>query len=134
MMKTTQAKVSFGERLKAHLAIARLDHSIKNLFVLPGVIVPLSVDPALLNAHLVVTLLWAFLSITLVACSNYVINEMLDAPFDRLHPTKKNRPAACGLVHFGWGYAQWILMMMAGLALASTLSRGFFYSAAALWL
>ena len=91
-MKAAQTKVSFAERLKAHVAIARLDHSIKNLFVLPGIIVPLSIYPKLLDGHLVVKLLWAFVSITLVACSNYVINEVLDAPFDRLHPTKKSRP------------------------------------------
>jgi len=46
---------------------------------------------------------WAWRSTCASACfgdldasSNYVINEMLDAPFDRLHPTKKNRPSACG--------------------------------------
>ena len=70
---------------------------------------------------------------TLIACSNYVINEMLDAEFDRLHPTKKARPAACGQVHFGWGYVQWITMMLAGMFLASFLSKGFLISAALLW-
>ncbi len=133
-MNTTETKISFGERLKAHLAIARLDHSIKNLFVLPGVIVPLSVDPGLLNAHLVVTLVWAFVSITLVACSNYVINEVLDAPFDRLHPTKKNRPAARGLVNIPLAYLQWILMMVAGVAIGWTISRPFAITALVLWL
>ena len=109
--------VSFKDRVRAHLAIARLDHSIKNLFVLPGVIVPLSTYPGLLTPHLWVTLLLAFVSITLVACSNYVINEVLDAPFDRLHPIKKNRPAARGVVHVGAAYAQWLLMMAAGIAI-----------------
>ena len=84
MVKTVGTKVTFVERVRAHIAIARLDHSIKNLFVLPGIIVPLSIYPNLLNARLGVTLVWAFVSITLVACSNYVINEVLDAPFDRL--------------------------------------------------
>jgi len=134
MMKTAQQKVSFGERLKAHLAIARLDHSIKNLFVLPGVIVPLSVDPSLLNRHLIVTLLWAFLSITLVACSNYVINEVLDAPFDRLHPTKKNRPAAKGLVNIPLAYVQWIVMMLVGVAIGWRISKPFAITAMVLWL
>ena len=92
MSQRESTRVSFGERLRAHLAIARLDHSIKNLFVLPGVIVPLSVDPALFNLQLIKTLVLAFIAITLVACSNYVINEVLDAPFDRLHPIKKIVP------------------------------------------
>jgi decaprenyl-phosphate phosphoribosyltransferase len=130
----TETKVSFSERLKAHLAIARLDHSIKNLFVLPGIIVPLSIYPQLLNAHLIVTLVWAFVAITLVACSNYVINEVLDAPFDRLHPTKKNRPAALGLVNVPLAYVQWILMMVAGVAIGWTISKPFAITALVLWL
>ena len=114
MTQLTGAKVSFAERVRAHSSIARLDHSIKNLFVLPGVIVPLSVDPALMTPHLLVVLAWAFVSITLVACSNYVINEVLDAPFDRLHPTKHTRPAARGLVSIPAAYVQWIVMMVIG--------------------
>jgi 4-hydroxybenzoate polyprenyltransferase len=134
-MKTTaEAKVSFGQRLRAHLAIARLDHSIKNLFVLPGIIVPLSIYPKLLSVRLGVTLVWAFVSITLVACSNYVINEVLDAPFDRLHPTKKNRPAARGLVNIPLAYVQWIAMMLAGVAIGWTISKPFAVTALVLWL
>jgi decaprenyl-phosphate phosphoribosyltransferase len=126
--------VSLSERLRAHLAIARLDHSIKNLFVLPGVVVPLSVSPALLTPQLFVTLLLAFLSVTLVACSNYVINEVLDAPFDRLHPTKRNRPAARGLVNIPAAYAQWLLMMVAGIAIGIAVSRMFALVALVLWI
>jgi decaprenyl-phosphate phosphoribosyltransferase len=111
-----QVTVSMSERIKAHLAIARLDHSIKNLFVLPGVIVPLSAYPSLLDWHLVGKLAIAFVAITLVACSNYVINEVLDAPFDRLHPIKKNRPAARGVVNIPAAYIQWLLMMITGVA------------------
>ena len=33
---------TWKQRLSAHLKIARLDHSIKNIFVVPGIIVPLS--------------------------------------------------------------------------------------------
>ncbi|HUD22310.1 MAG TPA: UbiA prenyltransferase family protein [Acidobacteriaceae bacterium] len=133
MSETAQMNVSFSRRLRAHLAIARLDHSIKNLFVLPGIIVPLSIYPRLLTWRLTETLAWAFVAITLVACSNYVLNEVLDAPFDRLHPTKKNRPAALGLVNIPLAYAQWILMMLAGVAIGWTISRPFAVTALALW-
>ena len=134
MTQTIDAHVSVSERLRAHIAIARLDHSIKNLFVLPGVIVPLSVDPALWNPHLLVVLAWAFVSITLVACSNYVINEVLDAPFDRLHPTKHTRPAACGLVNIPAAYVQWIVMMLIGIAIGWRISHPFAMTAFLLWL
>src|SRR5580698_10748198 len=125
MIVTAGAKVSFAERVRAHIAITRLDHSIKNLFVLPGVIVPLSVDPSLRTWHLLPQLILAFISITLVACSNYVINEVLDAPYDRLHPIKLNRPAARGLVSIPVAYVQWLLMMAAGVAIGLRISPKF---------
>ncbi len=134
MTEVAMPAVPFAERFKAHLQIARLDHSIKNLFVLPGVIVPLSVDPRLLSVHLIPTLLLAFVSITLVACSNYVINEVLDAPFDRLHPIKKNRPAARGVVHVGAAYVQWLLMMAAGIGIGLLINRMFALMALVLWI
>jgi decaprenyl-phosphate phosphoribosyltransferase len=134
MPESARPTVSLGERLRAHIAIARLDHSIKNLFVLPGVIVPLSTYPALFNLRLVGTLALAFVSITLVACSNYVINEVLDAPYDRLHPIKKNRPAARGLVSVPIAYVQWLLMMLAGVAIGLTISRMFALMALILWI
>jgi len=126
--------VTLKERISAHFAIARLDHSIKNLFVLPGVIIPLSIYPELLNAGLAMKLVLAFVSITLVACSNYVINEVLDAPFDRLHPTKKNRAAARGHVNVPVAYVQWILMMVAGVAIGYVyVGQMFALTAAFLW-
>ena len=134
MSDATSQQVTLSERLRAHLAIARLDHSIKNLFVLPGIIVPLSVYPGLWNGQLTLKLILAFVAITLVACSNYVINEVLDAPFDRLHPIKRNRPAARGLVNIPAAYAQWLLMMLAGIAIGLTISRMFALMALVLWI
>ncbi len=134
MTESTAQTVPLATRLRAHLAIARLDHSIKNLFVLPGVIVPLSVVSGLWSSHLFVTLVVAFVSITLVACSNYVINEVLDAPFDRLHPTKRNRPAALGLVNVPAAYVQWLLMMIAGVGIGLFISRAFALTGVVLWI
>src|ERR1700744_592416 len=134
MTEDMQTAITMKERISAHFAIARLDHSIKNLFVLPGIIIPLSVAPTLLNRALVWKLLLAFVSITLVACSNYVINEVLDAPFDRLHPIKRNRPAARGLVSIPVAYVQWLLMMAAGVGIGLRISRMFALTALVLWI
>jgi 4-hydroxybenzoate polyprenyltransferase len=113
----------------------RLDHSIKNIFVIPGIVVPLSVmRTPLLSLPLARNILVGFVATTLIACSNYVLNEVLDAPFDKLHPKKQNRPAAQGLVSVPIAYAQWLFMMVVGIALAGTISRFFVYAAAALWI
>lgn len=128
-------KPTVASRLRAHLQIMRLDHSIKNIFVIPGIIVPLSIlRMPLLSEPLDRNILVGFIAATLIACSNYVVNELLDAPFDRLHPKKQNRPAAQGLVIVPLAYAQWLLMMVAGIALALTISVPFAYSAEALWI
>ncbi len=124
---------TLGERLRAHLQIARLDHSVKQVFILPGIVVAFSLSGVHLSAALWIRIIVGLIASTLIACSNYVVNEILDAPFDRLHPTKKNRPAARGVVHTGWGYVQWLLMMLVGLVLAHFISNGFLLSAAVLW-
>lgn len=123
-----------SERVRAHIAIARLDHSIKNLFVLPGVIVPLSVLPGHFDRAFLLRLALAAISVTLVACSNYVINEVLDAPYDRIHPHKRNRPAALGLVIPSVAYAQWLVMMVVGVRIGLLVSPRFALTALALWI
>jgi 4-hydroxybenzoate polyprenyltransferase len=118
----------------AHLRMMRLDHSIKQAFILPGILLAIALTERHWDLRLAFSLCAGLTAATLISSSNYVINEILDAPHDRLHPTKKNRPAACGLVHVGWGYAQWILLMLLGLAVARTISLGFVAITLALWL
>jgi 4-hydroxybenzoate polyprenyltransferase len=134
MTMPIQRPVKVRERIAAHVRIMRLDHSIKQIFIVPGIVLAMAIAGSSLSSRLLIRILVGLVASTLIACSNYVINEILDAPSDRLHPTKKNRPAASGLVHSGWGYAQWIVMMVAGLALGSLLGRGFVLSAVALWI
>jgi len=128
------SRFSVRDRVRAHVAIMRLDHSIKNLFVLPGIVVTLSVLPGHLDRRFLFRLALAMVSITLVACSNYVVNEVLDAPFDRLHPTKRNRPAASGMVITWVAYAQWLVMMVAGIGLGMLISPRFAFTAMLLWI
>lgn len=121
-------------RWQAHLAIARLDHAVKNVFVLPGVVIPLSLGEVPYDAALAARLALGLLAVTLISHSNYVLNEILDAGADRFHPTKRQRPAASGLIHTPLAYVQWLAMMAAGMALAFTISWQFAASAAALWI
>jgi 4-hydroxybenzoate polyprenyltransferase len=111
-----------------------VDHWTKNIFILPGVVVPLSVSHIPLDAVLAWRLLLGTLATCSIASSNYVLNEVLDAPYDRLHPIKKNRPVACGLVNIPIAYAQWLLLLLIGLALAMQVSRPLTWTMAALWI
>jgi 4-hydroxybenzoate polyprenyltransferase len=110
-----------------------VDHWVKNVFVLPGIVVAFSIDRARLHAFDGWTILAGFAAVCLITSSNYVINEVLDAPFDRHHPTKYLRPAPSGLVSIPLAYAQWILVMVAGLALSWRVSPAFTWTMAGLW-
>lgn len=67
---------------------------IKNLVIL----VPLVFDIKLLQMQYLVPSLLAFGVFCALASSVYLINDLFDAEADRLHPTKKNRPIAAGLI------------------------------------
>ena len=89
--------------LRGHLAIMRVDHWIKNVFVVPGAIVALSLDPDHTGWDLIIRAVLALLATGFVASSNYTMNEILDAPFDRHHPLEASaaRPERPGL-HTPW--------------------------------
>ena len=116
-----------------HIEICRFDHWIKNVFILPGLLIAISIYPQSIHAGLLFSILIGFLAAGLVASSNYVINEILDAPFDALHPTKCQRPTPAGRVHIQWGYVQWIVLMLIGLALASLVSQALVWVLLWLW-
>jgi 4-hydroxybenzoate polyprenyltransferase len=109
--------------LQGHLEICRFDHWIKNVFILPGLLIAISVYPQSISFHLMYSIAIGFLAAGIIASSNYIINEILDAPFDALHPTKCQRPTPAGRVHIKWAYVQWIALMLVGLALASFVSQ-----------
>ncbi len=133
-LTTTSLPISVAKgRLAAHLALLRLDHSVKQVFVLPGIVIAASITGETAS----VTLLWravlGLLAVVAAASSNYVLNELLDAPFDRLHPTKNTRPAACRSIHVPLAYAQWLVVGLIGFALALAVSKELFLSVLSLW-
>jgi 4-hydroxybenzoate polyprenyltransferase len=75
----------------------------------------------------------AFVGTCLLASSNYVLNEILDAPTDRNHPVKRNRPIPSGKVRLKIAYAEWIGLGALGLGVSFfTLNISFFFAGA--WL
>jgi 4-hydroxybenzoate polyprenyltransferase len=74
------------------------------------------------------------LAVVATASSNYVLNELLDAPFDQLHPNKCMRPAASGIIHVRLAYAQWIACGLVGFLFALAVSKMLFLSVLSLWI
>ena len=96
--------------------------------------VALSVDPGRFHSVDPLRVVAGLLAVCLITSSNYVLNEILDAPSDRLHPYKSARPAAARRVHLGAAYFEWILLMAAGLGLGSVVSFRFTLTLAGLWI
>ncbi len=120
--------------LAAYIEIARIDHWIKNIFILPGFLVALSVDRGRIHQLDWLSVILGLLAICLISSSNYVLNEILDAPSDRFHPYKRQRPVPSGRVRIGPAYAEWLLLMLAGTTLAVRVSMPFAAAAAGLWI
>uniref|UniRef100_A0A7C4XVP0 Decaprenyl-phosphate phosphoribosyltransferase n=1 Tax=candidate division WWE3 bacterium TaxID=2053526 RepID=A0A7C4XVP0_UNCKA len=57
----------------------------------------------------------AFVSFTLLACGTYILNDMVDAPEDRKHPVKKNRPIASGKISFNLALMLMLIFYSLGL-------------------
>jgi 4-hydroxybenzoate polyprenyltransferase len=124
--------------IRGLVEIARVDHWFKNVFVLPGVVValgfaPLRADAATIQVFLI-RLVLGLVAVCLVASSNYVINEILDAPFDRHHPEKSLRAVPSGRVSVPLAYVEWLLLAAIGIAIGAFLSVGLGVALAALWI
>src|SRR5262245_5069292 len=97
-------------RLWPYVQIARIDHWFKNAFMLLGVLLAIFYEPRLFAWSSLLPLSVAVLSTCLVASSNYVLNELLDGPRDRLHPEKRFRPVPSGRIWPPVAYAEWLLL------------------------
>ncbi len=110
--------------LKPYIAIARPDHWAKNIFLLPGVAIAyLETNVSLLQV--LPTLIIGIAATCLIASANYVINEFLDAEYDRFHPIKKNRPAVIQNLSARVVSLEYIVLLLAGFSLAVLVNRKF---------
>jgi len=117
--------------LTAYLELARVPHWIKNLLVVPGIMIALMMGlPS--PDRLWSDVLCGFLAIGCASSANYVINEWLDAPFDQFHPLKKHRPSVTGKVSRTGVYLEYALLFIAGIGLSCLVNRMFCYNT--IWL
>jgi decaprenyl-phosphate phosphoribosyltransferase len=116
------------ETLAAYVSIARPDHWCKNVFMALGVVLAYFCHPEAFGAGTILAIAWAVAATCLIASSNYVLNEILDAPSDLAHPVKRMRPIPSGQVRTGLAYAEWILLGLVGLGMAAALNGPFFWS------
>jgi 4-hydroxybenzoate polyprenyltransferase len=121
-------------RIRPYVQLARIDHWFKNVFMLFGTFLAVFVEPSLFRLDVLPTLALAFLATCIVASSNYVLNEVLDAPYDRKHPVKRHRPAAAEEIRRSFALAEWLLLAALGIGLSWLVHPYVAASALALWL
>jgi len=73
-------------------SILRIEHWFKNIIIFPGIIAAVILKKNLIfNESLFLEIILCIISASLIASSNYLINEYLDRKEDKYHPIKKKR-------------------------------------------
>jgi 4-hydroxybenzoate polyprenyltransferase len=126
----TPAKRPQGE-LSDYISIMRLDHAIKHIFIIPGILLALMLrgDHGSFRVN---TFLLTLLSCLLSASANYVINEWFDAPFDAHHPSKFRRPCVAHRLNGSLVAAEYLGLAILSLVLGYFVAPLVCYAAAAL--
>ena len=117
----------------AYVKIARPDHWVKNAFILPGLVLALILIQMPDSWGLfALKLVAGFFATCFIASANYVINEWLDAEFDKYHPTKKNRPVVSQNMKFSLVMAEYAICIVVGVGLSLVVNIPFLLTE--LWL
>jgi 4-hydroxybenzoate polyprenyltransferase len=100
--------------VKVVFNLLRINQWVKNLFILLPVFFGMHFDK-FLNYQLIV----GFLSMSFIASSVYIINDIVDKKNDSLHPKKKKRPIASGAVTIN------VAIMVMGLTVSTAMILAF---------
>lgn len=110
-------------RFADYVAVARVDHWVKHVFILPGLLLGALLGAPDRPALDLLVVLLGLLAAALASSANYVINEVLDAPHDAHHPTKRLRTSVTRRMAPGWVAFEVALLAGAALAIGFALSR-----------
>ena len=113
--------------MKNYIKIARPDHWVKNAFILPGVVIAILLTDFTFTGNFIVKLIVGFMATCFVASANYVINEWLDAEFDKYHPTKKFRPVVSENMKFSLVMLEYAVLIVLGIGLSLYVGKMFLY-------
>lgn len=103
----------------------RVNQWIKNLVVFIAIIF----SGKLFDGNLLLITLYAFFVFCALSSTSYLLNDIIDYPYDRKHPVKKNRPIASGEIKIPEATFLVFIMTLASLIVSLFFSIGFFFLA-----
>ncbi len=126
-MEKQETNKAASAKLNSYIKIARPDHWIKNFFIVPGLVLAVILigKPESMGSF-IIKLIAGFFATCFIASANYVINEWLDAEFDKFHPTKKFRPVVSENMKFSLVMVEYAICIVIGLALSLLVNIPFF--------
>ena len=108
-----------------YIKIARPDHWVKNAFIFPGIAIALLLTDYTFSTDTIVKFVAGFFATCFIASANYVINEWLDAEFDKFHPTKKYRPVVSENMKFSLVMLEYVICIAIGIGLSLLVNTPF---------
>jgi decaprenyl-phosphate phosphoribosyltransferase len=106
----------------SYFQILRINHWFKNLFLIFGIVTGLwYTQSSLFQFDVLVKTLMAFLIASILSSSNYIINQIADADFDKKHDSKKDRPIPSGRISILRAKFLAILLMFSCIVFSYTL-------------
>lgn len=96
-----------------YLKLCRVNQWIKNFFIFAPIFFAFRFTDtdAILNA------IYAFIGFSFIASSIYIVNDWKDIEVDKLHPTKKNRPLASGIISPKHAFIIFGILLILGLSI-----------------
>ena len=100
-----------------YLKLIRVKHWIKNLLIF----LPLLFSKEINNANVLLAIL-GFFSFSFASSVVYIINDIKDVEKDKIHPVKKNRPIASGVISINNALLMLIILLILSFAILIYLS------------
>ena len=112
-----------NNKLQTYFYALRINHWLKNFVIFTAIIF----SGQLFNADLLLKSFSAFFIFCLLSSTSYVLNDIVDYPFDKQHPIKKFRPVASGALSMPEATFIVFILSLVSLVLALFFSLPFFF-------
>ncbi len=109
-------------KIISYIKAIRPQQWVKNL----ALFAPIIFTGQLFNPQVFVLTTLGFIVFCVLSSASYLLNDIIDSPLDKLHPEKKLRPIAAGIISQGRAFEIMGALSLAGLFFAFILSSSFF--------